>query len=125
MTLSEIWIYPVKSLSGIRLTHAEVEEKGLKYDRRWMIIDENGFFVTQRTLHKMALIDVELLSDGLTIFYRPEMNNWVFIPFQPVSANPVSVTVWDDEVEAMERLERFSDETQDNILYIQTEPWDF
>ncbi|WKV85974.1 hypothetical protein LJJ44_08850 [Pseudomonas sp. B24_DOA] len=31
----------------------------------------------------------------------------------------------DDEVEAMERLERFSDETQDNILYIQTEPWDF
>jgi hypothetical protein len=31
----------------------------------------------------------------------------------------------DDEVEAMERLERFSDETQDNIVYIQTEPWDF
>ena len=94
MTLSEIWIYPIKSLSGIRLTRAEVEEKGLKYDRRWMIIDENGVFVTQRTLYKMALIGVELLSDGLIISYRPEINNWIFVPFQPVSANLVSVTIW-------------------------------
>ena len=101
MTLSEIWIYPIKSLSGIRLTRAEVEEKGLKYDRRWMIIDENGVFVTQRTLYKMALIGVELLSDGLIISYRPEINNWIFVPFQPVSANLVSVTIWDDEVEAI------------------------
>ena len=31
----------------------------------------------------------------------------------------------DDEVEAMERLERFSDEIQENIMYLETEPWDF
>ncbi|WP_221394225.1 MOSC domain-containing protein [Dyadobacter sp. NIV53] len=101
MTLSEIWIYPVKSLSGIRLTHAEVEEKGLKYDRRWMIIDENGVFVTQRSFHKMALIDVELLSDSLVLSYRPENNNQISVPFQPISANPLTVTIWDDETDAL------------------------
>lgn len=101
MTLSEIWIYPVKSLSGIRLTHAEVEEKGLKYDRRWMIIDENGIFITQRALHKMALIDVELLTYGLILSYRPEENDTIFVPFEPISANPVSVTIWDDETDAL------------------------
>lgn len=101
MTLSEIWIYPVKSLGGIRLAEAEVEEKGLKYDRRWMIVDENGMFVTQRILHKMALIDVELLSFGLILSYRPEENNTIFVPFQSISAISVSVTIWDDETDAL------------------------
>ena len=35
-TLSEIWIYPIKSLGGIRLASAKVLPKGLLYDRRWM-----------------------------------------------------------------------------------------
>lgn len=101
MTISEIWIYPVKSLGGVRVTDAEVEEKGLKYDRRWMIIDENGKFITQRALHKMALIDVIIISDGLILSYRNNTNDKVFVPFKPITSEPVSVTVWDDEVEAL------------------------
>lgn len=101
MKLSEIWVYPVKSLGGIRLTEAKTEERGLQYDRRWMIIDENDIFITQRDFTKMALVDVELLSDGLRISYRPEPENAVTIPYKPVSSAPVSVTVWDDVVEAV------------------------
>jgi len=101
MTLSEIWIYPVKSLGGIRLAEAEVEEKGLKYDRRWMIVDETGIFITQRAFPKMALLDVELFTYGLIISYRPNPDDQVFVPFQPVSAHPVSVKIWDDETEAL------------------------
>jgi uncharacterized protein len=59
-SLSQIWIYPVKSLAGIALTEAIVEEKGLKYDRRWVIVDENNKFINQRTYPKMALIHLEL-----------------------------------------------------------------
>lgn len=101
MILSEIWIYPVKSLSGIRLTEAQVEEKGLQYDRRWMIIDENGRFLTQREFTKMAMLKVAVLENGLSISSRMEPGNSIIVPFEPVSSNPVLVTVWDDEVEAI------------------------
>ncbi|MEO6283319.1 MAG: MOSC N-terminal beta barrel domain-containing protein [Dyadobacter sp.] len=101
MLLSEIWVYPVKSLGGIRLTEAKTEERGLQHDRRWMIIDENDVFITQRAFTKMALIDVELLSEGLKISYRPEPGNSVTVPYKPASAGKVTVTVWDDVVEAV------------------------
>ncbi|MGI9160730.1 MAG: MOSC N-terminal beta barrel domain-containing protein, partial [Saprospiraceae bacterium] len=38
-TLSEIYIYPVKSLGGIALREATLEIRGLRYDRHWMIVD--------------------------------------------------------------------------------------
>jgi uncharacterized protein YcbX len=101
MHLSEIWIYPVKSLGGIRLTEAVTEERGLQYDRRWLIIDENDKFVTQRFFTKMALIDVALEKDYLKISNRSEPGNEVLVPFEPVTAKPVTVTIWDDVVEAL------------------------
>ncbi|TLU98966.1 MOSC domain-containing protein [Dyadobacter luticola] len=101
MYLSEIWIYPVKSLGGIRLSEAQTEERGLQYDRRWMIIDENDKFITQRIYSKMALIDVALEESHLKISNRLEPGNDVLVPFEPVTRNPVTVTIWDDLVEAV------------------------
>jgi uncharacterized protein YcbX len=40
--LTQIWIYPIKSLGGISLSTAKVMGKGLQYDRRWMLVDETG-----------------------------------------------------------------------------------
>lgn len=101
MILSEIWIYPVKSLSGIRLTQAKAEEKGLQYDRRWMIVDENNVFITQRAFQKMALIDVELHAYGLKILSRNSPDDFVIVPYSPITGTPVNVTVWDDVTEAV------------------------
>lgn len=101
MLLSEIWIYPVKSLGGIRLEACQVEERGLQYDRRWMIVDESGIFLTQRAFSKMALLDVSLHPDGIVISNRQESKNQVFVPYVPVSSNPMRVVVWDDTVEAL------------------------
>ena len=101
ITLSEIWVYPVKSLGGIRLTKAFTEERGLQYDRRWMIIDDENVFITQRVYQKMALIDVELLEEGLKIFLRADPQDFVLVPYEPVTALPVTVKVWDDTAEAV------------------------
>ncbi|MCF2501030.1 MOSC domain-containing protein [Dyadobacter chenhuakuii] len=101
MRLSEIWIYPVKSLGGIRLTEANVEERGLQYDRRWLIIDENNVFITQRVFGQMALIDVALESSGLKIFLRNNSENNVIVSYEPGSGEKVSVTIWDDIVNAV------------------------
>ncbi len=62
--ISQLNIYPVKSLSGISLPSAEIVGTGFRNDRAWMIIDAEGVFVSQRQHPSMALIGVELL-DGL------------------------------------------------------------
>lgn len=101
MVLSEIWIYPVKSLAGIRLSEAQVQEKGLQYDRRWMITDPFGRFITQREFPKMAMLEVAVQENSLLISNREMPEKQITVPFEPVSANPVSVTVWDDTVDAV------------------------
>jgi len=67
MILSEINIYPIKSLRGITLQSAEIEDRGLRNDRRWMLVDEDDRFVTQRVLPKMALIDVAIDTRALSV----------------------------------------------------------
>lgn len=98
--LSEIWIYPVKSLGGIRLKTAQVEGRGLQYDRRWLIVDEVGQFVTQRALPKMALIDVALDADALILTSRTDQEQ-IRIPFRPVTAHEMTVKIWADETSAL------------------------
>lgn len=100
MLLSEIWIYPVKSLGGIRLTISQVEEKGLQYDRRWMVVDENGKFLTQRVNNKMALVDVSFDEAGLILSHRSDIENRVLVPFKSVSNEIMQVKVWKDVVTA-------------------------
>lgn len=52
--LSAIFIYPLKSARGISLTAAELTARGLAYDRRFMVVDADGVFLTQRQLPAMA-----------------------------------------------------------------------
>ena len=68
--LSEINIYPIKSLAGISLQFSEVEERGLKYDRRWVLVDETNKFFTQRKYPEMALIKVSVETDGLKLQHK-------------------------------------------------------
>ena len=65
MKISELNIYPVKSLKGIPLEEALVEGRGLQYDRRWMIVDENSRFITQREVPRMASVKIDVRTDGM------------------------------------------------------------
>lgn len=65
MRLSELNIYPVKSLKGISLETAVVEDRGLQYDRRWMIVDAERQFITQREVPRMATVTIEVGPGGL------------------------------------------------------------
>jgi uncharacterized protein YcbX len=67
LVLSEINIYPIKSLGGVRLKSAKIFEKGLEHDRRWMLIDEDNQFITQRIYAKMALFKLSMVSDQFSI----------------------------------------------------------
>jgi len=100
MHLSEIWIYPVKSLGGIRLKEAVVEEKGLRYDRRWMVVDEAGKFITQRSHPTMALIATAIGASELMLFDREDPNDSVSVPLDVEdSGAEILAQVWKDTVQ--------------------------
>ena len=65
--LASIAIYPVKSCRGIALDRATVEARGIAGDRRWMIVDDAGVFVTQREEPRLALVRVALDRDRLAL----------------------------------------------------------
>jgi len=96
--LSEINIYPIKSLSGISLQSSEIEERGLKYDRRWVLVDETNTFFTQRDFPEMALINVVLEKDGLKLNYKMKDFGYLFIPFEFEHTKTDKVVIWEDKV---------------------------
>lgn len=95
LRISELFIYPIKSLGGISLDHARVTDRGFEHDRRWMLVDPNHVFMTQRELPVMALVRVSLGQDGLHVSSRLHPDP-LFIPYRPVSDETAEVRVWDD-----------------------------
>jgi len=95
--IDQLWIYPVKSCAGISLQEAELTETGLAYDRSWMVVDAQGEFVTQRELPRMALIQ-PAFKLGQLVLRAPGMLA-LHLALDAAEA-PLSVRVWDDEVEA-------------------------
>jgi uncharacterized protein YcbX len=99
ITLSELHIYPVKSLGGIALQEAKVTERGLEHDRRWMVVDPAGQFLTQREYPRMATVWVDVGHDCLTLA-APDRDT-IEVPFDAVLAPALRVQVWNSNVEAL------------------------
>jgi uncharacterized protein len=114
--LSEIFIYPVKSLGGISIPEAEITDRGLKYDRRWMLADENDSFLTQRKHPQMALINCELKIENLEFIYKTKKCSFS-IGLSEATGKEFEVIVWDDKVNA-KRVSIHADEWFSDILGI-------
>ena len=96
MQISEVNIYPIKSLKGISLDDSLVEKRGLRFDRRWMLTDRDGIFFTQRETPKMAAIAVRVDSGQLIV--ESESAGILNIPFEPDRGSRQNVTVWQSDV---------------------------
>lgn len=97
MYLSEINIYPIKSLGGIALQRSSIEEAGLRFDRRWMLVDEKNKFLSQREFSQMAKFDLELGKENLKISYKGET---LIAPLQTMTAQSANVKIWSSAVRA-------------------------
>jgi uncharacterized protein YcbX len=97
-TLSAITLYPVKSLAGISVNNWKVSKTGLHYDRKWMLIDNAGQFLSQRKLPKMALIKTAL-TDRHLILSASGMEN-LSLPLNPVDGDIINSTIWRDQCDA-------------------------
>ena len=98
MRLAEIRRYPVKSLRGHSLREAVVERVGLSGDRRWMIIDQAGKFLTQRQHPKLAQIDAIPIEGGVEL--RHAQHGTLAVIFPDERAPQETVLVWRDAVRA-------------------------
>jgi len=96
MFLKSIFIYPVKSLCGIDLKEAKMQAQGLQYDRRWMLLDENGKFLTQRDDAKMTLIKTSI-DDKFLNFKREGFESFRVPLAEDENQVMKPVEVWDDK----------------------------
>ena len=100
LIVSELFIYPVKSLGGISVPSVSINERGILYDRYWMLIDDHHQFISQRELPGLALLQPSFTNEGLLI--RHKQNNSSFtIPFLPETTDTITVQVWSDYCKAM------------------------
>jgi uncharacterized protein YcbX len=96
LKISHLFIYPIKSLGGIELTSSKVEERGLQYDRRWMLIDEQNRFITQREHTQLALLRTAITSDHLEVFHISDSSNKIRIPLQYDQQQTFDINIWED-----------------------------
>lgn len=91
--ITQLFIYPVKSCAGIELNQSILTPSGLAMDREWMIVDQDGMFLTQRQIPHMVWITPRL-SDEALILNAPDQPA-ISIPFN-TTGTLRPVTVWRD-----------------------------
>jgi uncharacterized protein YcbX len=104
MHVSQLFVHPVKGCAGVPVERARVMPRGLEHDRLWMVTDEQGVFLTQRELPRLALVQpslggphgapeiLRLVAPGM-----PELER----PLAPRAGERRRVRVWKDVLDAI------------------------
>jgi uncharacterized protein len=103
--VTDLFVYPVKSLAGIRVSRANVADRGFAGDRRYLLVDDDGRMLTQREHPRLSRVRtaIDELAGTLSI------DDTLTLPLSPTSASSGAtgidlprcvVQIWDDRVEA-------------------------
>lgn len=118
MKVTRAFIYPVKSLRGVEVSSLALDALGPVGDRRWMVVDEKGRFVTQRSVPAMATIQPSLIREGL------KLND--FVIDTPTNGVRRAVTVWSDTFDALDAGDDaatwLSDQLKTNVRLVHFAP---
>ncbi len=100
LTVASLHIHPIKSLGGFPVEAARTTDRGFEHDRRWMLVDDNGTFITQREVPAMACLHCAPLKNGFRI---TDIRNGgtLDLPWSIGNGAPLPVHVWDDTCEAI------------------------
>jgi uncharacterized protein len=97
MFVSELYVYPIKGCGGIFLGSTDIDGYGLKGDRSYMVVDEEGVFLSQRKHPIMSQIRISREGGFLTVSSAGK-RDMVIEP--QMEANELQVRIWDDDVVA-------------------------
>jgi len=115
LVISQLLIYPIKSLRGISVSRAFVTDRGFQHDHRWMLVDENNKFLTLREFPKMTLLQPVLKKESLRIQSLERQIEDLIIPLNVVGDTKEKVTIWNATCEAI-RVGKKADQWFTEIL---------
>ncbi|MGB5406482.1 MAG: MOSC domain-containing protein [Thiogranum sp.] len=99
MKVTDINIYPIKSTRRVAVHESEVLPRGLPWDRRWMLVDEEGRFITARQHPTLAMVQTEFKDDVVQVSVAGR--TMLQLPLQAPDGQITSVTVWRDACDAV------------------------
>ncbi len=104
LSLASIHIHPIKSLGGFSIEEARITDRGLEGDRRWMLVDETGVFITQREVPELACLHTSPSHGGFTV---TDLRNGrsIEIPWKIDQGEEIRVEVWSDKVAALHQAD--------------------
>jgi len=94
--VARLMIFPIKSCGGFDVDAIELDDCGPVLDRRWMLIDEAGKFLTQRTVAELVHIKTLPTTNGIKV--SRDGFGEIEIPLQELADSRVDATVWKDVV---------------------------
>lgn len=99
MRVSSLHIYPLKAARGIALAEAALEPRGLEGDRRWIAVDPEGIFLTQRECAALARIVARPVRGGIHL--RADGAGEILVRPDPSGARR-RIRIWTDAIDALE-----------------------
>jgi len=99
-TIRSLSVFPIKGAAGFSPERAEVEERGLRHDRRFMAVDSEGTFITQRECPTLATV-VATIVDDRTLVVRHPAGHLERCAAEPTDGERLRVRVWEDELDAL------------------------
>jgi len=96
MKIQSLHIYPIKSVAAVNVSSLICAERGFEGDRRYMIVDPDGEFLTQRTVPELGLIHAQLTQGGLALTANDRE-----ILVGTSSGTTMKVQVWSSNVDAV------------------------
>lgn len=94
--VSNLFVYPIKSLGGYECASSIVTDRGLKFDRRWMLVDEDNRFITQREFSPLALLSVIIENETLIVSHKNDSEIKINIPIHQYTSEIISARLFDD-----------------------------
>lgn len=95
LTVSGLYIYPIKSMGGMQVDAATVTPTGFQYDRRWMLVDTNHRFISQREVPQLALLQAAVQDQMINISHKQTGASFSF-PVHMLQQEWIGVEIWED-----------------------------
>lgn len=99
MKITQLFIYPIKGLAGISVDSARVLEEGFENDRRWMLVDGENNFISQRTDANLALFKTAIEDDQIIVTYK---GSKISYSLKANEKDAINSKVWNDQVDSLE-----------------------
>ena len=98
-SIKSIHIYPIKSLGGISVESAKTSGRGFEHDRGWMLVDDEGLFLTQREHSDMVLFRCSMSKSGFVINHADDS---LEVPFSANNGESIQARIWSSKVQVLE-----------------------